>query len=96
LVNTTMELDPSIPDLTRETVISENKYNQLWKVTSVKTKMTSDRLVFGYDVDVRLIQNYESLFLLNLIDRDNVIITKNYRGLEEIQGMQEDLPDESR
>ena len=47
--------------------------------------MTSDRQIFKNELELRMIQNSENLYLLNLINKPYLIL--NHRGLEQKQDM---------
>lgn len=62
-----VEFPASIPNLDREAVFVESKYKQAWGVTEVEQKQTARNAVFNNTVTMRLIQQYETKYLLNLV-----------------------------
>lgn len=74
----------SIPYVDRETVISEVKYGDLWKVSNATAQMTAEKQLIKTEVDARLVQTNEALYYLNFIQQPMKIY--NYSGLERIQG----------
>lgn len=82
---TSIELAGDVAYLDRECVIGEPKSGNVWKITSLTPHMTSDRQIFKNELELRMIQNSENLYLLNLINKP--YITLNYRGLEQKQDM---------
>src|SRR6266481_251412 len=62
-----IEITSKIPNLDRECVIVETKYNSAWHVTSVETKLTAHKESFNTTLSIRLIQNYEQKYALNSI-----------------------------
>ena len=85
LMTTHFEIPGTIPYVDRETVIGIAKEGYLWKVSSVNQIMTHERQIFKCDVDARLIQRSETLYLLNSMFRPKNVY--NFRGLERIQGL---------
>lgn len=83
LLNQNMEVEASVIGLDRECVICEDKFGYAWKVVDCEKLSTSFGQVFNWNLQVRLIQNYEILHLLNLV-RGKVDI--NYQKLERKQG----------
>ena len=85
-LNTTeLELAGDASYIDRECIIGEPKSGNIWKVISVTPHMTSDRQIFKYDLNLRMLQQSENAYLLNLINRPYIIL--NYRGLEQKQDM---------
>ena len=85
LQTTSLELAGDVAYLDRECVIGEPKSGNLWKITSLTPHMTSDRQIFKNELELRMIQNSENLYLLNLINKPYLIL--NHRGLEQKQDM---------
>ena len=85
LMTTHFEVPGTIPYVDRETVIGIAKEGFLWKVSSVSQVMTHERQIFKCDVNARLIQRSENLYLLNGLFRPKTVY--NFRGLERIQGL---------
>lgn len=85
LQTTSLELAGDVAYLDRESVIGEPKTGNVWKVTSLTPHMTSDRQIFKNELELRMIQNSENLYLLNLINKPYLIL--NHRGLEQKQDM---------
>lgn len=85
LQTTSLELAGDIAYLDRESVIGEPKSGNLWKVVSLTPHMTSDRQIFKNELELRMIQNSENLYCLNLINKPYLIL--NYRGLEQKQDL---------
>lgn len=79
------EVNGEVPYLDRECVIGEVKNGFLWKVVSSTQHMDSLRQLFKTEIEARLIQRSEALFMLNMIYRPLAVL--NYRGLERIQGL---------
>lgn len=74
----------SIPYVDRETLISETKYGDLWKVTNATAQMTAERQLIKTECDARLVQTNELLSYMNFITQPTKVY--NYQGLERIQG----------
>lgn len=83
-IQTNIELGAEIGDITRESVILESKYQEAWRVVSVDRKETSSNQVYALDLAVRIIHDYEILFLLHY--HQNSKRYKNYVGLQRVQG----------
>ena len=82
---TSIELAGDVAYLDRECVIGEPKSGNIWKITSLTPHMTSDRQIFKNELELRMIQNSENIFLLNLVNKPYIAL--NYRGLEQKQDM---------
>lgn len=82
-----VEFPASIPMLDREAVLVDTKYNQAWNVVSVESKRTASNQTFNNVVSLRLIQQYETKFLLNLA-RGKVVELVYPNKLETVQGHQ--------
>lgn len=74
----------SIPYVDRETLISEEKYGDLWKVTNATAQMTAERQLIKTECDARLVQTNELLSYMNFITQPTKVFS--YQGLERIQG----------
>jgi hypothetical protein len=85
LVQAQMDVGSEIPWIDREYVIGETKHGLLWKVTEATPKLSSARQIYGYELSLRMVQNYEQLYLLNLLNKKYVNL--NYRGPETIQNV---------
>ena len=79
------ETNGSIPYVDRETVVCEEKYGDLWKVSNATAQMTAERQLIKTECDARLVQNNELLFYLNFVTQPFKVF--NYQGLERWQGM---------
>ena len=78
------EVPGSVPYVDRETLVAEEKYGELWKVSSATPQMTAERLLIKTAVSARLVQNNELLHYLNYIT--NPFKVYNYQSLERWQG----------
>lgn len=85
LINTNMELSAEIPYLDRGCIIGENRQGLMWKVIGSTVGKTNVSQLFCNTVDIRLIQSYEQLALLNLNNRVDVV--KNFQKLVSKQGI---------
>ena len=85
LQTTTLELAGNGCYIERESIISDSKNNLLWKVVAVTPHYTAERQIFKTVIELRMIQQSETLYCLNLIN--NPFIVLNYRGLEQKQGL---------
>lgn len=85
LQTTSLELAGDVAYLDRECCIGEPKTGNIWKVVSLTPHMTSDRQIFKTELELRMVQKSENLYLLNLINQPYLIL--NYRGLEQKQDM---------
>lgn len=84
VLSSNMVLSTSIANVDRGSIINDQKYGLLWKVTNVTKASTVSQQVFNQEVDVRAVQNYEQVFNLKVFDRS--YNQKYYRGLELVQG----------
>lgn len=82
-----VEFPASIPMLDREAVLVDTKYNQAWNVVSVESRRTASNQTFNNVVSLRLIQQYETKYLLNLA-RGKVVELVYPNKLETVQGQQ--------
>lgn len=80
-----VEFPASIPMLDREAVLVERKYNQAWGVSEVEQRRTGKNQTFNNVVSLRLIQQYETKFLFNLV-QGKVVELVYPNTLEKIQG----------
>lgn len=86
LQTTSLELAGDVAGIDREAVILDRKNHRLWKVVSVTPHLTEARQIFKSELDLRMIQPSENLYLLNLLTNPYTIL--NYRGLEQKQNLQ--------
>lgn len=84
LVQAQMEVGADISWIDREYIIGDSKHGLLWKVVDATPKLTSLRQVLGYDLSLRLVQNSEQVYLLNLLTNVNTQLA--FRGIEQEQG----------
>lgn len=80
-----VEFPASIPLLDREAVLVDKKYNQAWSVVEVESRRTGKNQTFNNVVSLRLIQQYETKFLFNLV-QGKVVELVYPNTLEKIQG----------
>jgi len=84
MVDTTMVLSSKLAEVKSGDVIYCNKYDDLWKATSVPDAMTAKRQILSWNVSVRAVQSYEVLQNLRL--GFNRTVNMAFTGLEQIQG----------
>lgn len=87
LMNQQMEIEATVQGLDRECVVVENKFGYVWKVVDCERLSTSFGQTFNWNVNVRLVQNYEQLYLLKLIQGNLDLKDANYTVLERQQGI---------
>ena len=75
----------SIPYVDRETIVCEEKYGELWKVSNATSQMTAERQLIKTECDARLVQKNELLYYLNFVTQPFKVFS--YQGLERWQGM---------
>jgi hypothetical protein len=85
LITTSMMLPPNLPQASKEDVIYEFKYNDLWKVTTATDSQTAKLQVMAWNVDTRIIQDFEQLALLRLSAQRS--FEMDYSGLKNEQGI---------
>lgn len=81
LVSTNFEILGNIEYIPRETVFQDSRLNIMWKCLDITRKVTANGQVFGYDVNVRRILDYEvqhkmTLPILNPNNYQNQIVTQ--------------------
>lgn len=72
IINTNMELSATVSGVERGSVIGESRYGHLWKVTDVTNHQTGARQLFNVELQLRMLQRWELLYLLNLYRRADV------------------------
>lgn len=85
LQTTNFEVNGNVPYIDRECVFGEMKTGYLWRAVSATQHMDNRRQLFKTEVEARLIQRSEALYMLNSVYRPMLLY--NYRGLERIQGL---------
>lgn len=85
LQTTNFEVNGNVPYIDRECVFGEMKTGYLWRAVSATQHMDHRRQLFKTEVEARLIQRSEALYMLNGVYRPTLLY--NYRGLERIQGL---------
>lgn len=89
IIRTTFEVAASIVKIPRESLFYDSKYKQIWKVLTVTPKVTATGQVFAYDLEARMVQRQEALYVICTAFQP--FITLAYRGLEDVQGGQNTL-----
>jgi len=85
LITTSLTLPPSLPASSKEDVVYDFKYNNLWKLTTVTDAQTSKLQVMGWNADARIIQDFEQLSLLRLTNARNFELA--FGSLNSTQGL---------
>ncbi len=80
----TLVLPPTLPNVTFDDVLLDQKYGILWKINQVTDFMTASRQIMGWQVQAREIHPDEMTYLLKVTYVPYVEL--NYAGLERIQG----------
>ena len=84
IVRVNFSVNGSIPEITRESVFTDSKYNALWKVLDIQQLMTSANQVLGYSLSTRLVQRHEMLYGMITVLYPNIALP--YQGLAPVQG----------
>ena len=85
VISSSMILPPTIVEVSKEDVVWEGKYGNLWKITDYTDFMTSNRQVCGWETSIRIIQEYEQLALLRIIYNRSFALS--FGKLEATQGL---------
>lgn len=70
-----IEVPGYVTGIERESVLLDTKFNRAWHVIEVEPRETANNQNFGYNVSMRLIQQDEAKYLLNLIRGQQIEIS---------------------
>ena len=81
------EVEPTVGYVHKESVMELALDGTIWRIGNVTNNRTSKNQLFGYRMEITLVQSSEQISLLRVRNPENIDHTRStYRGLERVQG----------
>ena len=81
------EIDPKVGFIRKESVLEVISQGSLWKIGNTTNKQTAGKQLFGYQLEMTLIQGSEQVSIIRVQNSEQLRpLNANYAGLETIQG----------
>lgn len=90
LISTEFVFSSEFIRINKEDVLFDHKYMRLWKITDSSDFQTAARQVLGWKATARVVQNYEDISLLRLIN--DKYYELSFAGLTAFQGLNDIFP----